>query len=297
VTGVVVKIRKAVITAAARSQRDLALQSLVDRDGVRKSVLSILVEEMVRAGVEEVCVVVCPGDETPYRDAAGEHRERVHFVAQEEARGYGHALYQAKAFTGGEPFVHQVGDHIFLPATDAPHGAEHLVAVATENGCSVSGVQPTRESLLPYFGTIGGQRVGGTQDRYTVESVVEKPTPTEAEQTLMVPGLRAGNYLCFVGTHVFTPLVMDLLERHVRAHDGAGGIQLSPVLDELAGRERYLAVESRGKRYPLDTRYGLLTAQLALALSGVDRDEVLTGLVDLLATRDGRDGNGGNGAV
>ncbi|NDF01172.1 MAG: UTP--glucose-1-phosphate uridylyltransferase, partial [Verrucomicrobia bacterium] len=31
--------------------------------------------------------------------------------------------------------------------------------------------------------------------------------------------------------------------------------------------------------------YGLLTAQLALALSGKDRDEVLTGLVELLAQR------------
>jgi hypothetical protein len=31
-------------------------------------------------------------------------------------------------------------------------------------------------------------------------------------------------------------------------------------------------------------RYGLLTAQLALALSGRDRDEVLSQLVGLLAT-------------
>jgi hypothetical protein len=55
-------------------------------------------------------------------------------------------------------------------------------------------------------------------------------------------------------------------------------VALSPVLDELARREQYLAMEAHGRRYPVDVRYGLLSAQLALALSGRDRDEVLTGL-------------------
>jgi len=39
-------------------------------------------------------------------------------------------------------------------------------------------------------------------------------------------------------------------------------------------------------RYDLGARYGLLTAQLALALSGKDRDEILSQLVELLATRE-----------
>lgn len=282
------KIRKAVITAAAPGQRDLPLQSLVDRDGVRKSVLSIQVAEMARAGAEEVCVVCRPGDEDAYRAAvAPELAERVRFAPQPEPRGYGHAVWCARAFTAGEPFLHQVGDHLYLPAaagSGGDHAAARVCAVASENACAVSGVQPTRENLLPFFGTVGGQRVKNTPDLYAVESVSEKPTPTEAEQTLLVPGLRAGHYLCFMGTHVLTPGVMDLLDRHVtEAGPDGRGIQLSPILDTLAGRERYLAVETPGRRYPLDTRYGLLHAQLALALSGVDRDEVLTGLVDLLA--------------
>ena len=54
---------------------------------------------------------------------------------------------------------------------------------------------------------------------------------------------------------------------------------LSPVLAELAQHERYLALETHGRRYAVDVRYGLLTAQLALALSGQDRDEVLVDAV------------------
>lgn len=275
------KIRKAVITAAAPTQRDLPLQTLVDRDGVRKSVLALRIEELRAAGAEAVAVVVHPGDEAALRPVVG---EGVRLLPQTEPRGYGHAVWCAREFVDGEPFLHQVGDHVFLDGGPVPH-ARQLVEVAEDQECSVSGVQATRESLLPYFGAIAGSRVKGTHDRYVVERVREKPTPTEAEQTLLVPGLRAGHYLCFIGTHVLTPAVFDLLGAEVAA--GAARVQLSPALDALARREQFLAVETPGRRYPLDTRYGLLNAQLALALSGADRSEVLAGLVDLLAQPEG----------
>ena len=46
------RIRKAVITAAGPKQRTLPLQTLIDRDGEEKSVLRILVEEVVKAKIE-----------------------------------------------------------------------------------------------------------------------------------------------------------------------------------------------------------------------------------------------------
>ena len=55
------------------------------------------------------------------------------------------------------------------------------------------------------------------------------------------------------------------------------------MLARLAGSERYLALEVRGRRYNIGVKYGLLTAQLALALDGADRDNVLAQLVELLA--------------
>ena len=90
--------------------------------------------------------------------------------------------------------------------------------------------------------------------------MVEKPTPTEAEQRLIVPGLRAGHYLCFFGMHVLTPAVMDLLGEDVRRAEGGPGagrtapVQLSPALDRLASRERYLALEVPGQRYNIGVR-------------------------------------------
>jgi UTP--glucose-1-phosphate uridylyltransferase len=60
-------------------------------------------------------------------------------------------------------------------------------------------------------------------------------------------------------------------------------VSLSDTLAKLAARERYLAYEVAGRRFDIGLKYGLLNAQLALALSGPARSEVLAGVVELLA--------------
>ncbi len=280
-------IRKAVITAAGRQQRALPLQTFVDRDGVEKTALQIILEEVIAAGAEEVCLVIAPGDRTTYTTAAGDHAGRLHFVEQRQPRGYGHALSLAREFTAQEPFLHLVSDHLYLSRLPLRCAQQVVERARAENG-AVSAVQATRESMLPFYGTVGGRRVPKHTDLYEIENVLEKPTPSEAEQKLIVPGLRAGHYLCFFGIHVFTPTVMDLLHATGGRGGDDGPVHLSPVLAELAGRERYLALEVQGRRYNIGVKYGLLIAQLALALDGADRDNVLAQLVELLALRGGQ---------
>lgn len=278
------KISKAIITAAGAKQRNLPLQTLIDRDGIEKSVLGIIVEEVLRAGVEEICVVVQPGDEEAYAAVAG-HGGRLTFVHQHKPLGYGHAIYSAKAFAGGDPFLHLVGDHLYVSRANKGC-AQQLVEVAQAEACAVSAVQATRESQLPFYGAVGGKRLPGVADLYQIETVLEKPTPTIAEQHLMVPGLRAGHYLCFFGMHVLTPTIFDILQKQINLAGDRGGVTLSAALDELARREKYLALQKHDWRYDVGVKYGLLTAQLALALNGQDRDKVLSTLLELLALRE-----------
>ena len=268
------RVRKAVITAAGQSQRALPLQTLIDHDGQEKSILATLIEQSLAAGAEEIAVIVWPGDESRYAQAAGRHAAAVRFLPQPEPRGYAGAILCARGFTGADPFLHMVGDHLYI--SGGPKlSAQRIIELAEAESCSVSGVQPTRESLLPRFGAVSGRRVSGRSDLYRVDTVLEKPTPTEAEQRLMVSGIRAGYYLCFFGIHVLTPTVMDLLAK--------GAASLSAALAELARHEQYLALEDDGRRYDLGAPYGLLVAQTALALSGPDRAQVLGQLVELLA--------------
>ena len=277
------EIKKAIITAAGKNQRGLPLQTLVDRDGTTKTALRIIIEEILAAGVDEICVIVCPGDQAAYLAAAGSLGARLVFIEQTAPRGYGHAVYCARDFVGAKPFLLLVGDHLYVSGGQK-RCAQQLVEIAQAEKCAISAVQSTHESKLPYYGAVGGHLVSGRKGLYEISRLLEKPTPTEAEQSLIVPGLRAGHYLCFFGMHVLTASVMELLDAATTQRN-EGTVQLTRALAELAARERYLAAELQGHRYDIGVKYGLLTAQLALALDGADRDEVLGGLVELLARR------------
>ncbi len=278
-------INKAVITAAAPEQKTLPLQTLVDRDGRQRSALQVLLGEVHSAGVQEVALVICGGEESAYREAAGEYRDRLHFVVQEEAGGYGHALFCTRDFIGRDPFLHLVSDHLYISHHNSSCAAQ-LVQVAQAQKCAVSAVESTREYRLPYYGAVGGTREQQHEGLYRIQCVLEKPTPTEAEQRLLVPGLRAGHYLCFFGMHVLTPTVFSILEEKLQPGTEDARPSLSVALYDLAGRERYLAYEIEGRRHNIGVKYGLLIAQLALALEGKEREQVLAELLELLALRD-----------
>jgi UTP-glucose-1-phosphate uridylyltransferase len=115
---------------------------------------------------------------------ASDDAARLTFVRQTEARGYVHAIWCARGFVQDEPFLHFVGDHIYVSSRSGG-SARHLVEAAM----AISAVQVTHESLLPRYGAVGGQQVPGKPGLYRVDKVLEKPTPTQAEQHLIVPGL------------------------------------------------------------------------------------------------------------
>ena len=307
-------IKKAVITAAGRGLRTFpaanpvqkALLPLVDRDGLTKPVLQIIAEEAIGSGIEEVCVVCAPGEETHYRALFDDLRanlassptgeswvqaqagrietllEHLHFAEQPEPLGYGHAVQCARGFVKDDPFLLLLGDHVYVSDTTERCAAQ-LLARARAEGCTVSAVQATREHLVGRYGTVRGRRES-TPGLYQVEHIAEKPSLSQAELDLQTPGLRAGYYLCFFGMHVLTPAVFDELDILLAAAPSDGGYQLTPALDALAQNERVLALELEGRRYDIGQKYGLLQAQIAFAMDGVERDETLTTLVEEVAT-------------
>jgi UTP--glucose-1-phosphate uridylyltransferase len=78
---------------------------------------------------------------------------------------------------------------------------------------------------------------------------------------------------------------MEILGRLLAASSDAP-VTLTGALAELARREQYLAVEDEGRRYDLGSPYGLFIAQLALALNGPDRAQVLAQMLELFADRE-----------
>ncbi len=314
------QITKAVITAAGRGARQYpasdtvqkAMLPLVDRDGLTKPVLQIIAEEAIESGIEEICVVSAPGDEEVYRrhfrsfaenlrsafkgiDWAEEQsrrlvelESRLSFVVQPEPIGYGHAVWCAREFAGSEPVLLLLSDHVYISRDTAANPrrcARQLLDLAEAEECAVSAVQATREHLIHQYGTLSGRKVANDPNVYAIERIVEKPTPTQAELHLHVPGLRAGHYLCFFGMHVLTTRVFEMLDEQVhdwgsKAESERGPIPLTCALDALAREEKYLAIETRGTRHNIGVKFGFVDAQIALALAGVDRERMLTGLLE-----------------
>ncbi|MEM0926805.1 MAG: sugar phosphate nucleotidyltransferase [Planctomycetota bacterium] len=277
------QVRKAVITAAAPDQTRIPTQQLVDQRGVEQSALQLILREIQSCGVQETCIVVRPGDEALFRQTAGEFETSLHFAVQPSPDGYADAILRAEPFVGNDAFLHLVGDHVYLSETNSTC-AEQLVEVAEELDCSVSAVQSTRENMLPLFGIVSGTRVARHEGVFEIQRVIEKPTPTMAEQELVTPGLRAGHYLGFFGMHVLTADVLESLKQ-IKTDRESERPTLSDALDLYLHRHKYVAFEVKGRRHNLGVQYGLLMAQMAIGLAGSDRDRILTELVDLLAVR------------
>ena len=206
--------------------------------------------------------------------------QRLRFTVQPEPDGYGHAVWCARTLVGDKPFLLLLGDHLYI-SSEPRRCARQLIDLASAENCAVSAVQATREHLIHQYGTVAGRRLPQHPEVYSIEQIIEKPNPTLAELRLQVSGLRAGHYLCFFGMHVLTPAVFDLLEQSVRDDKRElGQIQLTSALDALARNDRYLALETRGCRYNLGVKFGVVEAQVAIALAGVDRERILALLLE-----------------
>lgn len=311
------KVRKAVITAAGRGTRQYPASTtvqkemfpLVDVDGLTKPTIQIIAEEALDAGIDELCIVTAPGDEEMYRrhfrglsedllpaflgkewalresEQLARIERALHFVIQTTPEGYGHAVYCAREWVGDEPFLLLLGDHVYTSAD--PQGrrcARQVVEVFERTGVTVSSVKRTPERHLHLFGTVRGEPLPGEDGVYRVAAMVEKPTPERAETDLRTPGLRAGEYLCFFGMHLFTPAIFDCLGENIAANRRERGeFQLTSAQAMLAEREPYLAFEARGERYDMGVPFGLVETQLALALHSPMREEMIASLIRILA--------------
>lgn len=309
-------VRKAVITAAGRGTRQFPatrsiqkeMLPLVDRDGITKPTIQIIIEECLASGIEDICIVVSPGGAQPFKEHFSrlkddERRifkgkewalaqadmlrridERITYVEQPTPEGYGHAVYQAKDFVGDEPFLLLLGDHVYISNTKK-RCAQQVMDTYAVTQCAVSAVQQTPDDHLHLFGTVKGNRLGQSDPPiFDVEKIVEKPSIDFAAEHLQTPGVKRGYYLCFFGMHVFPPSLFDCLAHHINNDiREKGEIQLTNSQELLRSQERYVAVETGGERLDMGVPLGYIETQMALALNGIERTEVLATLLRQVA--------------
>jgi UTP--glucose-1-phosphate uridylyltransferase len=284
-------IRTAVIPAAGLGTRFLpatkaqpkGLLPIVDTPAIQ-----LVVEEALAAGLEDVIVVLGPGQDALRAhfasDAALEAeleardkkealaavrratRPEVRFVVQEEALGLGHAISVAAPLVGDAPFAVLLGDDLIDPAV--PLLSSMLAASARTSASVVAAMHVGPREIAMYGCITPGESEG---DLVRVASIVEKPDPDEAPSDLAV-----------IGRYVFTPGIVGAL---AGTTPGAGGeIQLTDAIGALARTEPVYAYPFDRGRYDAGNPLDALAAQVAFALERDDLGPSLrTRLTALLA--------------
>ncbi|HEY3415176.1 MAG TPA: sugar phosphate nucleotidyltransferase [Armatimonadota bacterium] len=302
------RITKALITAGGRGTRQYpatqaiqkALIPVVDRDGITKPTLQIIIEEALASGIEEIGVVTSPEDEEAFRgffqgmdenmrprfatkpwgltvsDRLADIGARLTTIVQPSPEGYGHAVWCARDWVCDDPFLLLLGDHVYVSREERPT-MRQVLDMAERCDRPVFAVQRTPESRLRLYGTVGGDPIRGQPGAYNITSVVEKPTVDFARAHLRVPGLPEDQYLCFFGMHALPPEIFDCLDELVAADQRTRGeIQFAAAQAMFAERVPTIAIEVNGDRYDMGVPLGLIETQIALALNGRYAEEVKT---------------------
>lgn len=279
-------VRKALIPLAGAGHAALSLQTVLGADGRPVTVLVHQINELLAAGVESIGLIVSESARDLTASVLKPFGNRIGYVSQDEARGFGDALWRARDWVAGEPVVVEVCDHLFLSSSDRSCVAQ-VVAAWQAGGASVCAIQRIRESEVSRVGVVAGKRLDSSPDTYQLEAFLEKPSLTKAELLPHVAGLGSSEYLCSAGLFVFSPAFFGVLEEvHRRGPDQLRW--LAPALTELMARQTLYGLEYQGRRINLEEPFGLLRAQVAMGLGSPDRDRVLALLLEesIRTTRD-----------
>ncbi len=269
------RVRKAVVPAAGLGTRHFPashavkkeLFPIVGPDGIARALIHYHLLELVAAGIEEICIIVQPGDDKTiraYLDGPGDEylarlakypqllaearqmrdlAKRVCFAVQHEQHGYGHAVYQTKQFVAGEMVLLCLGDHLFRGKPVSPF-IELAAMAAVSNGQSVSIVNRIGPAELKGFGAIAGKRRPENPRLIDVSLIIEKPDVVTAKKSLRVDGLEPDQFLGWFGMHLLAPSIYDILEEMIRNETRDNGeFQLTRAQEIQRQREGYLALE------------------------------------------------------
>ncbi|MDN6724109.1 MAG: UTP--glucose-1-phosphate uridylyltransferase GalU, partial [Tetragenococcus halophilus] len=235
------KVRKAVIPAAGLGTRFLPATKAMAKEMlpiVDKPTIQFIVEEALNSGIEDILIVTGKA-KRPIEDHFDANLElemslkeknktdllqlveettdvNLHFIRQSHPRGLGHAVLQAKAFVGNEPFVVMLGDDLMQGRVPL---SKQLMEDYEKTHASTIAVMKVPHEDTSKYGIINpdAQVEDGL---YNVNSFVEKPEPEVAPSDLAI-----------IGRYLLTPEIFSILENLA---PGAGDeIQLTDAIDIL----------------------------------------------------------------
>ena len=294
-------IRKAIIPVAGFGTRLYPATRSVKKDffpipcadGMVRPVILILLEELVKSGIEEICIVLGSEEERKqyeeffetslseehlaklstqhleYEQRIAEIGKRLHYVYQYEKRGFGHAVYQAVDFVHNEPVLLLLGDTIYTSNRAKPCALQFIETYELFNQMMVS-IHSIPLSQVSHYGILSGVWEDANETVLKVKTMCEKPKASYAEDHLGVK-MEDGttSYYSVFGQYILTPEVFDQLAEDIREADEQGyerEIELTSALEKVRQRSGMMGVRLDGKMYDMGNPEALRRAMMGFSM-------------------------------
>lgn len=269
------KVKKAVIPAAGLGTRVLPATKAMPKEMlpiVDKPAIQYIVEEAVRAGIEEILIITGRGKSimedhfdhafelesalsaNPAKHAMLEeclsiaNMADIYFIRQKETKGLGHAVLKARSFTKDEPFVVMYGDDVIMGEDPV---AAQLMRAYEETGKACVGIKEVTPEQIQKYSSMKCDLI--KDNLYNITDMIEKPKPGQEFSLFSI-----------LGRCLLTPEIYEILDRTA---PGAGGeIQLTDAMAEVARKGGMTGVDFTGKRYDMGAKLGVMEAQVETAL-------------------------------
>jgi len=288
------KITKAVIPAAGLGTRFLPATKAQPKEMlpiVDKPAIQYVVEEAVRAGIDDILIVTGRSKRAIedhfdrnfeleyFLEGRGKTEELaevrrladladIHYVRQGEPLGLGHAVSVARKHVGDDPFVVMLGDDIM---DDECTVLADMMKTHEETGASIIALSEFPIEEISSYGCVDPEFI--TEQLVRIGRIVEKPAPADAPSNLAV-----------MGRYIFTPGIFDALSE---TRPGVGGeIQLTDAIELLLHSETVHGWVFTEGRFDVGRKIDYLRATVELALVRSDLgDEFRDYLIDLVQNR------------
>ncbi len=248
-------------------------------DGMVRPVILILLEELVKSGVEEICLVLGSEEErilyTEFfeRPLSEEHLrklnkeaqeyenrildigKRLHYVYQREKRGFGHAVYQAAEFANNEPVLLLLGDTLYRSQSNKPCALQLIEQYERYNQLMIS-IHPVPLAEVSHYGILSGVWEDKDHTILNVSVMQEKPKASYAEEFLGVRNKEGEReYYSVFGQYILTPEVFAQLESDIMQADEAGDmtreIELTAALEAVRQKSGMMGIRLKGTMYDM----------------------------------------------
>ena len=264
------QLTQAILPVAGLGTRFLPWTKAVPKELLpigRMPIIALLVDECLSVGIKDMCFVISRGKEAIPEffktDAALEsqlqkrgksellaeltryHEVRFTSVYQDEQRGDGHAILQAKSWVSSENVAVLFGDDLIV---GKENGLQQLVRQPSEirdqrseNSPAFLALQDVPREEVSRYGIV---EVEKTKDRLKrITGLVEKPSPLDAPSTLAI-----------VGKYIIPRSLFPTLEKVGVGHGGE--IRLIDALVAAMGSLALYGYVFEGKRFDTGTPEG-----------------------------------------